>query len=93
MITAREIVAWRAQADWNSDLMVEQDYLLSQAVQAIFEDPFLRTQVAMRGGTVLHKGHLAPAVRYSSNVLANSNAHTSWSSRTWMVWVWGVRGN
>jgi hypothetical protein len=42
--------------------MVEQDYLLCRAVAAIFEDGFLSKQVAMRGGTVLHKGHLAPAI-------------------------------
>jgi predicted nucleotidyltransferase component of viral defense system len=48
--------------------MVEQDYLLSCAVAAIFEDRFLSTQVAMRGGTVLHKGHLAPASRYSEDI-------------------------
>jgi hypothetical protein len=48
--------------------MVEQDYLLSQAVAAIFQDKFLREQVAMRGGTVLHKGHLAPASRYSEDI-------------------------
>jgi len=41
--------------------MVEQDYLLCRTVAAIFEDGFLSEQVAMRGGTVLHKGHLAPA--------------------------------
>ena len=48
--------------------MVEQDYLLSRAVAAIFEDSFLKGQVAMRGGTVLHKGHLAPASRYSEDI-------------------------
>ena len=48
--------------------MVEQDYLLSKAVAAIFEDDFLKGQVAMRGGTVLHKGHLAPASRYSEDI-------------------------
>ena len=48
--------------------MVEQDYLLCRAVEAIFEDDFLSTQVAMRGGTVLHKGHLAPASRYSEDI-------------------------
>ncbi|MDI1258304.1 nucleotidyl transferase AbiEii/AbiGii toxin family protein [Aquabacterium sp.] len=48
--------------------MVEQDYLLSKAVAAIFEDKFLKSHVAMRGGTVLHKGHLAPASRYSEDI-------------------------
>jgi predicted nucleotidyltransferase component of viral defense system len=49
-------------------LMVEQDYLICKAVTAIFEDGFLASQVAMRGGTVLHKGHLAPASRYSEDI-------------------------
>jgi len=68
VLTAQEINAWRPYAPWSSDLMVEQDYLLSQAVAAIFEDNFLKSQVAMRGGTVLHKGHLAPASRYSEDI-------------------------
>lgn len=48
--------------------MVEQDFLICQAVAAIFEDKFLKTQVAMRGGTVLHKAHLFPAIRYSEDI-------------------------
>jgi predicted nucleotidyltransferase component of viral defense system len=58
MITAREIAAWRTVAPWATDTMVEQDYLLCRAVEAIFEDTFLSTQVAMRGGTVLHKSKI-----------------------------------
>lgn len=68
MISARDIATRREQAPWASDAMVEQDYLLSQAVGAIFEDNFLTSQVAMRGGTVLHKAHLAPASRYSEDI-------------------------
>jgi predicted nucleotidyltransferase component of viral defense system len=68
LITAQEIAQWRPHAPWSSDLMVEQDFLLSQAVAAIFEDKFLKDQVAMRGGTVLHKAHLAPASRYSEDI-------------------------
>ena len=41
MISARELAQWRTQAPWSSDLMVEQDYLISQVVAAIFEDKFL----------------------------------------------------
>jgi predicted nucleotidyltransferase component of viral defense system len=57
--------AWRAFAPWSNDVQVEQDYLLCKAVATIFEDEFLSSEVAMRGGTVLHEGHLAPAGRYS----------------------------
>jgi predicted nucleotidyltransferase component of viral defense system len=35
---------------------------------ALFTDGFLRTQIAMRGGTLLHKVHLAPASRYSEDI-------------------------
>lgn len=48
--------------------MVEQDYLLSQAVGLIFNSPKLSQQLAMRGGTVLHKGHLSPSSRYSEDI-------------------------
>lgn len=68
MISLQELTAWRAVAPWSDDLMVEQDYLLSRAVQLIFTDTKLKTQLAMRGGTVLHKGHLAPASRYSEDI-------------------------
>lgn len=37
-------------------------------MRTIFSDEFVRTQVAMRGGTVLHKVHLAPAARYSEDI-------------------------
>ncbi len=68
MIPLRDIVAWRAFAPWPSDSQVEQDLLLTRAMAAIFADDFLRDQVAMRGGTALHKVHLAPAARYSEDI-------------------------
>ena len=68
MIDAREISRWRQMAPWADDLMVEQDYLMCLAVAAIFADSFLAANLAMRGGTVLHKGHLAPASRYSEDI-------------------------
>ena len=68
MIPLAEITAWRHHAPWSDDMQVEQDLLLSRAMAAIFSDNFLSDQVAMRGGTVLHKVHLAPAVRYSEDI-------------------------
>ncbi len=35
---------------------------------ALFNDAFLHTQIAMRGGTLLHKVHLAPPARYSQDI-------------------------
>ena len=68
MIGLQEIIPWRVHALWSNDLMVEQDYLLCRAVQAIFSDAKLKKQLAMRGGTVLRKAHLAPASRYSEDI-------------------------
>ncbi len=68
MIPRREIIAWREYAPWPTDLQVEQDLLLTRAMAAIFFDSFLASQVAMRGGTILHKVHLAPAARYSEDI-------------------------
>jgi predicted nucleotidyltransferase component of viral defense system len=46
---------------------VEQDLLLCRAIEALFKDKFLSSQLSMRGGTLLHKVHLAPASRYSED--------------------------
>ncbi len=35
---------------------------------ALFNDAFLSGQIAMRGGTLLHKVHLAPPSRYSEDI-------------------------
>ncbi len=35
---------------------------------ALFDDKFLRSQIAMRGGTLLHKVHLSPPSRYSEDI-------------------------
>ena len=35
---------------------------------ALFDDAFLSSQIAMRGGTLLHKVHLAPPARYSKDI-------------------------
>jgi hypothetical protein len=88
LISQQEIAAWRPHAPWSDDLMVEQDYLLTKAVAAIFTNAKLKNQLAMRGGTVLHKAHLAPASRYSEDidlVLTANRSHEGiggrWRSR------------
>lgn len=67
-LTQKDILAHEAAVPWSERYQVEQDLLLCLAMRAIFEDRFLSSQVAMRGGTVLHKVHLAPAARYSEDI-------------------------
>jgi len=68
MIEQLHITAWQSHAPWPKRSQIEQDLRLSQGVAAIFTDGFLREHLAMRGGTVLHKAHLAPAARYSEDI-------------------------
>jgi len=62
------LTAWQAYAPWPKRSQLEQDLRLSRGVAAIFTDDVLREHLAMRGGTVLHKAHLAPAARYSEDI-------------------------
>jgi len=67
-LTLQDVLAHQSAVPWPELYQVEQDLLLSLAMRAIFEDRFLAEQVAMRGGTVLQKVHLAPAARYSEDI-------------------------
>lgn len=67
-ITRQDILAHQAIVPWSAQYQVEQDLLLCRAMVALFEDPFLSSQLAMRGGTLLHKVHLAPPARYSEDI-------------------------
>jgi len=68
MLTRQDVLAHQGHVPWPSLRQVEQDLLLSQAMLAIFGDAFLKPELAMRGGTVLHKVHLAPPARYSEDI-------------------------
>jgi predicted nucleotidyltransferase component of viral defense system len=67
-LTRRDVIAHQASVPWPFARQVEQDLLLCLAMAALFNDEFLQSQIAMRGGTLLHKVHLAPAARYSEDI-------------------------
>ena len=67
-ITRQDILAHQAVVPWAAQHQVEQDLLLCRSMAALFDDDFLSGQIAMRGGTLLHKAHLAPASRYSEDI-------------------------
>jgi predicted nucleotidyltransferase component of viral defense system len=67
-ITRQDILAHQTIVPWAAQYQVEQDLLLCRAMVALFDDAFLGGQIAMRGGTLLHKVHLAPAARYSEDI-------------------------
>jgi len=63
-----DILAWRATHPWQTLSQVEQDLLLSRCIVALYSRDDLAQWLAMRGGTVLHKLHCAPARRYSEDL-------------------------
>ena len=67
-ITRQDILIHQAVVPWAAQYQIEQDLLLCRAMVALFDDKFLSSQIAMRGGTLLHKVHLAPAARYSEDI-------------------------
>lgn len=68
MIPRAHITAWRHQAPWPDDMLVEQDLVLSRALVELYSDPFLGTELAFRGGTALNKLVFDSAARYSEDI-------------------------
>ncbi len=68
MIPQASITAWRSQAPWPTDVQVEQDLVLSRMMIEIANDAVLGPELAMRGGTCLHKLHLDRPARYSEDL-------------------------
>ena len=68
MIPKAFITEWRQSAPWISDAWVEQDLVISRALVELFSDPFLKENLAFRGGTALYKLHFLPSARYSEDI-------------------------
>lgn len=68
MIPEYAINQWRSYAPWNSMPQVEQDLIISRSLIELFNDAYLSSHLAFRGGTALHKLYLNPQVRYSEGL-------------------------
>ncbi len=68
MIQRAFITAWRSRAPWPQDAQVEQDLILSRVLVELYSEDAIRDQVAVRGGTALHKLFLAEPTRYSEDI-------------------------
>jgi len=68
MIPRRYIEEWKEFVNWNENTQVEQDLILTRALVAIYREPFLKENLAFRGGTALHKLYLSPSARYSEDI-------------------------
>ncbi len=68
MIPAAHITHWAAGAPWPTRQQVEQDLILSRLIVEFARHPLLGRELALRGGTCLHKLHLPTALRYSEDL-------------------------
>lgn len=68
MIPKAFITQWSRIAPWPSETQVEQDLLLSRLMVEIANDDLLGSELAMRGGTCLHKLYLPAPARYSEDL-------------------------
>jgi predicted nucleotidyltransferase component of viral defense system len=68
MIPDYAILEWGKVVPWVSKKYVEQDLIICRALSAIYNDEFLSSRLAFRGGTALHKLYLQPQPRYSEDI-------------------------
>jgi predicted nucleotidyltransferase component of viral defense system len=68
MIALADLLEWRAIHPLQSLAQVEQDLLISRCLVELYSQDDIAGSLAMRGGTVLHKIHCAPARRYSEDI-------------------------
>lgn len=68
MIPKAYIIEWSKTALWQNNFQIEQDLVIEKALFEIFSNDELRSQLAFRGGTALHKLYLKPQSRYSEDI-------------------------
>jgi len=71
MIAKPIIDEWRKKVDWPLAGQVEQDLIISRALVEIFNNDYLKSRLAFRGGTALHKLVFPKALRYSEDIDLN----------------------
>ena len=68
MVNTPAILDWERIYPWQTREMVEQDLIICRALVALFNDEYLASHLAFRGGTALHKLFLQPQPRYSEDI-------------------------
>jgi len=68
MIPEYALTECRNRVEWNTTEQIEQDLIICRALTELFNDGFLASHLAFRGGTALHKLYLSPQPRYSEDI-------------------------
>lgn len=68
MIPRGAVTEWQARVPWPQPYQVEQDLILARLMIEIAQHELLGGEFVLRGGTCLHKLHLAEPFRYSEDL-------------------------
>ncbi len=68
MIAQAYLNEWASRAPWPAPVQIEQDLVLSRLIVEIAAGDLLGGELALRGGTCLHKLHLPRPLRYSEDL-------------------------
>lgn len=68
MIPTAYITHWKKYYPWPLDEQVEQDLIICKILLNMYQDPFLSSQLAFRGGTALQKLYFKLPTRYSEDI-------------------------
>jgi len=71
MIPENILEGWRKNAPWPFLAQVEQDLIISRALVELYNNDYLKSRIAFRGGTALHKIILPKPLRYSEDIDLN----------------------
>ena len=65
MIPITDIRAWGNVVPWKNAEQIEQDLVISRSLVEIYTDKYLNENLAIRGGTAIHKLLFTSQPRYS----------------------------
>jgi len=69
VIPRADIMEWRNIGHpWQTNVMVEQDLIISVMLVELFRDEIIANSLLLRGGTALHKMYLDHPLRYSEDI-------------------------
>ena len=68
MVIEAAIREWHKIYPWQTNEMVEQDLIICRALVALYNDEYMASHLAFRGGTCLHKLYIQPQQRYSEDI-------------------------
>jgi predicted nucleotidyltransferase component of viral defense system len=68
MITENNVRAWGIEHAWSTEMQIEQDLRLSEAIYHIFQNDYLQRELIFSGGTAFHKFYTNKEYRYSEDL-------------------------